>query len=232
VAFANTGPTGVTLSAIIDRLGAELVQCPDACSGICNEPSIGVLPRCLILEDGASGERGCLAVGLNPGRSPDTERAYYREVGPSYQAVKDYWHSTGRNFQYYAKSRRMIAALGLRGSIVWSDLAKCENSNGSDRAPPLQTLRHCSRVFLRRELDAILPHWPVLGIGLDAYRAAAFMVPERTVIGFPHPTGAYGRFGALFDGSVLTSDVANRAMAALTSAEPTSVWLGRGNVGV
>jgi hypothetical protein len=149
------------LQPAIDNLGDELVNCPDGCVGIWQDRTIGVLPRCLILERPRAEGRGCLAVGLNPGTSNDHERAFYVQHGISYGAVKVYWQSQIAQIPYYSKARRVIDAIGLAGPIIWSDLAKCENPEGvKKQLPPLQTLRHCTQRFLRRELELTPSDWP------------------------------------------------------------------------
>jgi hypothetical protein len=220
-----------TLEEAIDLLGAELVKCNDSCAGIWRDQRAGILPRCLILERPESRGRGCLAAGLNPGASKHEERAFYLANGIEYDSLKSYWTSAVCNIPYYVKARRIIDQLGLDGPIVWSDLAKCENTSGVKGLPPLQTLRHCTRRFLRRELDVTPQSWPVLGIGWEAYRALAYLVPERAVIGIPHPTGAYGAFAQLSENRALRDEIRSRAEIVLRGDEPGAIWLGRGREG-
>lgn len=218
----------VGLQTGIDQLGAELVNCADGCVGIWQEQTAGVLPRCLILERADAQGTGCLAVGLNPGTSKQAERAFYVERGITYDSLKVYWQSAIAQIPYYSKARRVIDELGLHGPILWSDLAKCENTEGvKKQTPPLNTLRHCARRFLRRELELAPPDWPILGIGWEAYRTLAYLVPERAVIGIPHPTGAYGPFSWLFENGSMRHDIRARAVAALRVGDPGAVWLGR-----
>jgi hypothetical protein len=144
-----------------------------------------VLPRCLILER-VEAEGSFLAIGLNPGRSSAGEREFYVRLGCSYESVKQYWRAQAPKIQYYVKARRVIAGLGLTGPILWSDLAKCENSPDA-KVPPLQTLRRCAGRFLFRELQVAPADWPIVALGWEAYRALAYLVPKRAVIGVPHP---------------------------------------------
>ncbi len=78
----------------------------------------------------------------------------------------------------------------------------------------------------QRELHAVPPDWPVIGVGAEAYKALAYLEPSRTVLGVPHPTGSWGRFFALFaaDGK-LRPEVAGQARQALENAVPTAAWL-------
>ncbi len=209
----------------IDRLGAELVACKDGCVGILQRQSEGILPRSLFLDRSDAAGRGCLAVGLNPGTSKPAEREFYLNHGISYDRVKEY-RTLISGKPYFARTRSVIDQLGLTGPIIWSNLAKCENDSDRDGLPPLQTLRHCTRRFLARELHESPRDWVVLGIGWEAYRALAYLVPERTVIGIPHPTGGYRDFRNMLDKRYLRREIKNRALAALSSREPSAVWLG------
>ena len=209
----------------IDRLGIDLVSCKDGCTGIVQRQSAGVLPRSLFLERADATGRGCVAVGLNPGTSKPAERDFYIKYGITYDLVKDYRTRISEK-PYFARTRSVIDQLGLTGPIVWSNLAKCENESDRDGLPPLQTLRHCTRRFLVRELQECPPDWVVLGIGWEAYRALAYLVPEHTVIGIPHPTGGYRDFRKMWDTGRFRSEIKSRAIAALDLREPTAVWLG------
>lgn len=214
-----------TLHERIDRLGAELVTCKDGCAGILQRQSEGILPRSLFLERPDGLGRGCLAVGLNPGTSKPAEREFYLKSGSTYERVKEYRVRISEG-PYFARTRTVIDELGLMGPIIWSNLAKCENESDRDGLPPLQTLRHCTRRFLARELDESPSDWVVLGIGWEAYRALAYRELERTVIGIPHPTGGYRDFRKMLNAGSLRSELRNRALAALNSHEPNAVWLG------
>ena len=169
--------------------------------------------------------RGCLAIGLNPGLSGPHERTFYVNSGMTYDRVKTYRDSiSGKRF--FALTRRVVDQLGLSGPILWSNLAKCENESGRKGLPPLQTLRHCTRRFLRRELDAVPIDWVVFGIGWESYRALAYLVPERSVIGFPHPTGGYRDFRKILDDGQLRQEIKDRAKGILSAREPGTAWLG------
>ncbi len=214
-----------TLQEVIDRLGAELVMCADSCAAIWRDQSEGILPRTLFLERPEATGRGCLAVGLNPGTSSARERAFYHDSEITYDRVKAYRTSIA-HFPYFARARSIIDQLELSGPIIWSNLAKCENESGRKRLPPLQTLRHCARRFLTRELAATPSDWAILGIGWEAYRAVAYLVPDRTVIGIPHPTGGYRDFRKMLDKGQLRKEIKDRASRGLCRPDPGAVWLG------
>lgn len=209
----------------IDRLGAELVMCADGCTGIWLDRSKGILPRSLFLERPDAAGRGCLAVGLNPGTSSTRERAFYLASEVTYERVREYRTSIGK-IPYLVRTRSVIDQLGLSGPILWSNLAKCENEDGRKGLPPLQTLRHCARRFLFQEIAETPCDWAVLGIGWEAYRALAYLVPKRAVIGIPHPTGGYRDFRKILDKGQLREEIKDRALHALRSPEPGAVWLG------
>jgi len=222
---------------MIDNLGAELVNCRDGCSGIWHDQVIGVIPRSLFLERPAATARGCLAVGLNPSRSSESERRFYRDVELTYDRVREYrlkgycGHRLINDIPYFGRTRTVIEQLGLHGPILWSNLAKCENQKDRKDLPPIQTLRHCTQRFLKRELDVCPPEWIVLGIGWEAFRTVAYLVPERGVIGIPHPTGGFRDFRKLLSNGILLEDLKKRALHAMRLNEPEAVWLGGGKEG-
>jgi hypothetical protein len=211
----------------INRLGEELLTCADLCAGIARDQNLGIVPRTLFLERPEAKGRGCLAIGLNPGKSSERERSFYCETGITYDSVKKYRTSIG-NAPYFKRARTIIDQLGLNGPILWSNLAKCENPPEQKDLPPVQSMRHCAGRFLRRELELIPRDWPVLGIGWSAFFALAYLVPERTVIGIPHPTGGYRDFRKMVEDGELRKGLEARAAGALSAAEPGAVWLGRG----
>lgn len=209
----------------IRRIGADLVRCNERCAGIYHDIEAGVLPRCLLFERAERSERGCFSAGINPGRSRKRERAFYKQAGARYDALIDFWNKEIKNVPYYRRLRQLVNAMRIAGPIIWSDLAKCENASDVQGLIPLQTLRACSGRFLRRELEIIPADWPIIGVGIEAYKALAYLQPNRTVIGVPHPTGSRGNFFRLFKNSELRPNVARQAQLALKSKTPIALWL-------
>lgn len=132
------------------------------------------------------------------------------------------------DISYFKRTRQVIDQLGLAGPILWSNLAKCENESDRKELPPLQTLRYCTTKYLRHELAESPAEWIVLGIGWEAYRALAYLVPTRGIIGIPHPTGGFRDFRKLFSDGVLLEHLRKRAAEAMRPIKPAAVWLGRG----
>lgn len=217
----------MSLSERIRELGKELVVCDGPCGDVAKDFGEGVLPRCLVLEYGDIGERGCVIVGMNPGQSPRTERDFYLKHGSTYEAVMDYWVQQSPNIQYNQKLQRFLNGVGFTGPRLWTEVAKCENAV-SGKNPSLQTMRQCARRFLFRELEAVPPDWPLLGVGKDAYVAVAYLVADRTVIGIPHPTGSWGRFAKLMADGGVREGVREQVEAVIATEEPKAVWLGSG----
>ncbi len=208
----------------IERIGKQLVACVDCCLGICQKQAEGILPRGLFLERPNSPGRGCVAVGLNPGISSIEERDYFRKNGTSYDMVKAHRESIN-GIPYFKRTRRVIDQLGLSGPILWSNLAKCENLKERKRfTPPLQTLRHCANKFLLRELKIVPRDWAILGLGREAFRTLAYMLPDHAVLGIPHPTGANPEYSKMFENDALRSDLRKRAEKAWDKSEVA--WLG------
>jgi len=181
-----------TLEREIAKIGNALVKCHLSCDGISCNPRTGKPPRCLILESEAHKSlNGCVIIGLNPGQARKPETSFYKRYGTTYRSVVQYWNKKIAADLYYTRLRELIRALGLSGPILWSELCKCENAPKS--RPTLKTLRTCTGRYLSRELDLIPKHWPLFGIGVEAYKALAYRYPHRTTIGVPHPRGAYGK---------------------------------------
>lgn len=220
----------INLQAIVDRFGAELVSCRDDCVGICRDQEAGISPRGFYLDRSSTTGRGCFVVGLNPGRSKQSERDFFLKEGCTYEAVKEFYRRS--KFSYHTKARSVIDQLGLDGPILWSNLAKCENKSNQKQLPPIQTMRHCAGRFLLRELAETPSDWPVIALGRDAFMALAYLVPQRAVIGIPHPTGGGGLdFRKMWANTDLRQDLKDRAASALASSERRAVWLGSSKQG-
>ncbi len=214
------------LATAITNIGREMVSCGLSCAGIHRDQRIGSLPRCLVLEtSGRPSSAGSAIVGINPGRATQKERDFYLARGGSYDAVVEWFKIVGVRHRYYTGLRKLVDQIGLSGPILWSELAKCENAPLATGLLPLQTLRRCSGLYLQRELAAIPPSWPIFAVGGEAFRALAYLHPERIVIGAPHPTGAYGHFARLFDAGSLKAAVRAQFEEAVSSSLPDVVWL-------
>lgn len=218
------------LQRAINRIGQQLVECTESCPGIVSDAAAGILPRGLILERAASNGSGCLVAGTHPCRTKPQERAFYQAKGPSYDSITSYWRQNVKRFAYFNNLRQFLQLVGLDGSIIWSNLAKCEISPDGKGSIPVQTLRVCTRHFLRRELDEIPENWPLFGMGQEAYKGLAYLAPARTVIGIPHPTYSRGQFRELFfngrpaDGN-LRKHVKEAIADTLASAAPIALWV-------
>ncbi len=92
--------------------------------------------------------------------------------------------------------------------------------------PPLQTMRRCVGKYSRAKIAAVSPAWSVIAIGWEAHKTPAYIVPERTVIWVPHPTGAFGAFVQLWADGDLAPPTRVKLTAAHESTEPQTVWLG------
>lgn len=175
-----------------------MVACDASCGGVANNPAKGVLPRCLIVERGSAPGRGALVSGINPARSNERERAFYRKHGATYEAVVEFWHDKIAPIAYYERLRNFLHGVGVSGPVVWTDLAKCENAPDQQGLLPLQTLRTCTGRYLIKELAALPKDWPLIAVGAEAYKALSYLEPRRTVLGIPHPTGSHGHFSYMF----------------------------------
>ncbi|MBI4301119.1 MAG: hypothetical protein HY664_00750 [Chloroflexi bacterium] len=187
------------ISRQIYKIGCQLVDCDEECSGVQKDKGEGILPRCLVFEtDNRTDGRGSVIVGINPGRSRPVERQFYIKNGPNYEQVLAFWNKKIWNDPYYDRLRKLVHELGFGGPILWTELVKCENGERVEQLP-LQTFRTCTRAHLTQELELIPQDWPLIAVGREAYKALAYLYPSRVVIGIPHAKGSHGQFSKLFD---------------------------------
>ena len=214
------------IARAIMRIGQQLVLCDAGCAGIRCHQSAGIPPRGLIFElTGRRPTRGSAVIGINPGHARPREIRTYLTSGTEYEVVLRYWQNVITAFPYYRKIRQFLNQVGLRGPILWSELAKCENAAGAAGLPPLTTLRRCTGRFLNRELELIPSNWPLIGLGGEAYKALAYLYPGRTVIGVPHPTGSYGHFSRLMLRNRVRPGVQRTIREMLSKRPGDCVWL-------
>ncbi|MBA7581011.1 hypothetical protein ES708_22910 [subsurface metagenome] len=184
----------------IFQIGNQLVNCNHNCAGIRNSPQEGIIPRCLYLEhQDRQGEKGCVIVGINPGRSTNNnrERNFYLDNHLSYNTIVNFWtNHGGYNHTYYRYLRDFVNCIGFDGSILWTELVKCENDNETN-FPPLQTFRICTHNYLTNELNLVPDNWPLISAGKEVYKALSFLYPTKSILGVPHPNSR-GNFPRLF----------------------------------
>jgi len=167
----------------LNDLGKKLVKCNLHCDGIKNNPTIGVIPRGLVLEE-RKGGRTCAVVGLNPGKCKKAERDYYLSKGIRYSSIVDYFMSNLRDGSYYGRNKEVINLLRFDGDILWTDLIKCECS-GKNGTLPIQTIRVCVNTFLRQEI-MLFKCSTIFALGNKAFNFCALSFPNHYVICVPH----------------------------------------------
>jgi len=184
----------------INKIGEDLVQCDNNCASIAKSLDKGIIPRCLYIEDkDRDGEKGCVIVGLNPGKSSkrESEMDYYKKNGFSYQSTIEYWELNLYNHPYYKFLRDFVTCLRLDGPILWTELIKCE-SDSNNGTLPLQTCRICTNKFLRKEMECVPSEWPLIAVSRESHKALSYLFPNKSVLGVPHPTSSRGNFSKLF----------------------------------
>jgi len=177
---------------MLRELEKELIKCTQKCDGINNNPKLGIIPRCLVLEK-RKGKNNCIVVGLNPGKCGRREREYFLNTGIKHSSFSKYFFESNLNNKpYFKRTRDLITVLGFDGDILWTDLVKCEglDKNG---IPPIQTLRVCINRFLRKEVD-IFKCSTIFALGNVAFDFCALSFPNHFIVGLPHPSGSYGVF--------------------------------------
>jgi len=184
------------------KIGEEIVKCPLRCRAVVNDPEKGIIPRGLIFEDDGSGKLGCIIVGINPGNAGKKEIEYIKEH-PTYGEWVNYWDKNFRDkIKYYKDSRELAEKLlEFEGSILWTELCKCERSKGGRKAIPISTLVTCMRKFLDREMKLVEEFFgkdiPIIALGRRTFEALCFRYSDHFIIGISHPTGPYSHFGEL-----------------------------------
>lgn len=183
----------VKLLKAIGQIGNRMINCKHKCSGILLDRNKGVLPRCLFIDNEKSPNKsGLVIVGINPGTSSEKEKRHY--IKRSYADTVNYWKDNlCEQHPYYKKLRALANKVGLKGTILWTELVKCENLI-KGKLPPLQTFRTCAKTHLNQELNIIPMDWPIIAVSYQAYVALSYLYPKRSIIGIPHPTGSYGHF--------------------------------------
>ncbi len=131
------------LKDLINKIGEELTIDSRYAnySDLMYDPSKGIIPRCLIYEEDSRDlkGKGSIVVGLNPGRSGEEEREYYKSKPLTYKVILEYWQSKISPKPYFKRLRTFIDELGLTGTILWTYLVKCESKKKGTLS--VQTIR-------------------------------------------------------------------------------------------
>ena len=214
----------MTSIAELSQIGERVHACTLSCAGVRCEPTLGIRPRGPLLSRAASEMPGLLIVGMNPGRAEprEVEQLRLHETHAAWNAWAQQQHLSGDN-RYVDRLQRLVAALDVKGPVVWSNVAKCETTENA-RGVPLDTLRVCASRFLALELAAVPADWQIIAAGRDAFVALSYLAVHRSILGVPHPTGAYPAYRRLFDPTWrLRSHIADDARGATRSA--AARWL-------
>lgn len=222
------------LKTSVRHLQVEIARCRRACEGVESQPALGHLPRGLWLDiEAGEGDGDVIIAGQNPGQpSPQESEIYTTRASSSAEdqvtAMNEFVVSEVLpKHRYYKLMRNAARELGFKGRILWTDLAKCSAPNR--KKLPIdehrQTYSRCMNAWLRTEL-ATFPPWPVLAAGRATLDALWPLLPERLLVGVPHPTGSHGDFAKLF----LKNKLAPQVQATWEDArrrEVTPVYLQR-----
>jgi hypothetical protein len=181
----------------LEKIGREMVKCSFECPKINNDPSKGIIPRCLYYEKRA-GSRGVIAVGLNPGKAKEKEKDFYKANNGTYNAFVEFFgREIVQKHKYYKETKKLLDLLGLNGPIVWTELVKCQ-CKGKNGDIAIQTFRTCINRYLKKEIE-LFPDFTIVAIGKTAFNFCAISFPQNFVIGIPHTSGSYGSFYRLLN---------------------------------
>ena len=217
----------VYLDKAIENIGKSMVKCDNCCQGVNNDPGLGILPRCLFFDSNNNSDgKGCVVVGLNPGLSNEKERQYYLKHGCTYDATMMFWEENIKEkHRYYSRLSKFINALGFYGSVLWTELVKCEQDKYWKGELPQQTFRICTSKYLNNEIEQIKADWPIFAVGRETYKALSYLFPQRPVLGVPHPTGSRGHFSHLFKNNRLRDTVIKMVNHAINEDPPRADWI-------
>ena len=73
----------------IHEIGREMVDCKQQCEGIRNELKNGIIPRCLVLEEGVN-NNGIIIIGMNPSNTKSRLREQEQEALKNVPACEHY----------------------------------------------------------------------------------------------------------------------------------------------
>ena len=207
----------ISIKKAIYKIGEDMVKNHPQYSDVVCDSKNGVLPRCLVYEEYSrdSSARGSVIVGINPGRTSEWEREFYKEHGSTYEATLKCWNEQTQNRPYYTQGRAFVKSIGLHGPILWTELVKCESPKGIELS--VQTIRDSINRYLFKELEVIPKEWPLIAVGSEVFKILGYRFPERTVIGIPHITGSYGQFHKLFSKNKLNPDAKKHLNYVLTN---------------
>jgi hypothetical protein len=188
------------LSYLIAQIGERIVNCNHICAGVTHDQPKGLPPRGLYLEEGF-GPSGVIVCGMNPGNAPPHEIEFFKSKGTSYSSLYECWKSRFMNIPYFSRMRKLVRALGYDGPILWTNVAKCEKRDDSERMSfdlyP-HTFRFCASTYMAEEIKNVPDSWLLMANGKDAFVALSYLFPNRKLIGVPHSTGAYPQFSKLW----------------------------------
>jgi hypothetical protein len=194
------------LETSVRHLQVEIARCQRTCDDVDWRPAEGHLPRGLWLDiEAGEGDGDVIIVGQNPGQPlPQESKIYKARASSSAEDLVTAMNAFVASevlpkHKYYKLMRNAARELGFKGRILWTDLAKCSAPDG--RKLPvhehLPTYSRCMNAWLRNEV-AKVPEWPVLAAGRATFDALWPLLPERLLVGVPHPTGSRGAFARLF----------------------------------
>ena len=180
----------------INALGETLVNCCH-CSvkdGIINKPSEGVIPRCLVIEN-RNGKEQCIIVGESPGQISNPrykvskiekewhKKEFEKNGKISYKSYKKCWEKHVKPAPYYKRLRNIVNQLGFAGSILWTDLIKCEKN----KKTPDKTFQECIENYLEKELKWF-PNLIIVAAGKDAFNKLKDIPTQKQIMGVYHPS--------------------------------------------
>lgn len=185
-----------------------MIKCNRKCLDIENNPDKGILPRCLILEKRNNNPITAVVVGINPGRLTKEKADKNKHCAAEMEFYKKNKKYTDKfckanrgliknkvhyeEYMYFKRMRNFIDELGYKGSILWTELVKCQSKQKGFPRP--ETIRMCTKNYLDKELDCLfkdkkMKKIPLFALGDKVYEILSPKYTHRLVIGVPHPTG-------------------------------------------
>ncbi len=193
------------ISSEIDKIGEDLVKCNNNCEGVCGgneeDKKKGIMPRCLYFEE-RHGEGGIIVVGMNPGVADEKyeKNEFLDKEKRNYPCYKSFFEKKmlrvdGKN--YYNPVRKVVDKLGFNGSILWTEIVKCQCAEKKKNLTK-ETKIICANNFLKKEVKTTPSDWQIITIGNPAYDLCSKLFSKRKIIGIYHNSGQARRYWKKF----------------------------------
>ncbi len=222
------------MTVTINQLIEDLPLCPRLCEGDGIEHVLpeGIVPRGLFMDEGKSGRKKAVVVGINPGNAKDDEKRKTieafnhlnrKEFG---KFVSDYTKKVvAPTHHYYNPMRRLLSEFEYDGDILWTELVKCQSPHNKE--PPEPTFVSCINNWLKKELQTDdFSNSTIFSLGRTSFTYCTKYFPDRFVVGVTHPSGNWSKskFTELFNEVKMKSEIVRKKLEEYKEKKK-GIWL-------